>query len=128
MAQRTVEIGGETLGPGSVVIVFDGNSQKERVVASVGTRRIQLECGGKNPVPYSLDDRKNRDGAYVSWFKTKTEVAQIVRRNHLVSRLRDLGAEARVLGAKTGFDPYPNEVLQAVADLLQGHLDSANIQ
>lgn len=125
MRERTVEIGGEILGVGSVVVVFDGNSQKRRKIVSVGTKRIHVEGFGVNPTPFSLEDRKSRDGAYVNWFKTETEVAAELRHALVKSRLRDLGIQAMVGGFGTdSLDAYPDDVLEGVVALLEPHFKS----
>lgn len=122
MAERTVEVGGEIIGPGSFVIVFDANSQRRRKVASVGTKRIQIEVSGVNPTPFSIEDRHNKDGAYPSWFKTETEVAAELRHVTLKSRLRDLGIQAKVGGYGTdSLDAYPDDVLEQVIAVLEPH-------
>lgn len=120
MSERTFETGGEILGTGSTVVVFDGNSQRRLKVTSVGTRRVFIESPHGNPIPYSMETRKSQQGAYVSYFKTETEVAAELRREVAKSRLRDLGVEAR-LGRppEDGLSPYSTETLEQVAFLLE---------
>lgn len=118
--ERTFETGGEVLRVGSIVVVFDGNSQKELAVTEIGTRRIFIESPYGKPIPYSQTDRKSQQGAYGSYFRTRTEVAQEQERTLAKSRLRDLGIEARVIGfGEDGLARYSTETLGRVADLLE---------
>lgn len=121
MAERTFETGGEVLRVGSKVVVFDGNSQRELEITEIGTKRIFIESGyGFKPVPYSKVDRRTQQGAYASYFKTLTEVAEEQRHALAKSRLRDLGVEGRIIGhGRTGFDQYSVDTLNEVAELLE---------
>jgi len=96
--ERTFETGGEVLRVGSKVVVFDGNSQRELAITDIGTKRVFIESPyGFKPVPYSKEDRSSQQGAYSSYFRTKTEVAQEQVRAMVKARLRDLGIEARMV-------------------------------
>lgn len=121
--ERTFETGGEVLRIGSIVVVFDGNSQKELSVTEIGTKRIFIESPYGKPIPYSQEDRKSQQGAYGSYFRTRTEVSQEQERILAKSRLRDLGVEARVAGyGEDGLAPYSTETLNRVADLLEAEI------
>ncbi|AXH66295.1 hypothetical protein SEA_SATIS_134 [Streptomyces phage Satis] len=122
MKERTFETGGEVLHVGDTVIVFDGNSQREREVTEIGTKRIHIEAVyGGNPVPYSKENRRNLQGNYTSYFRTKTEVAERQRRDLVKSKLRDLGIEARMTGPHDDLDRYPVEMLEEIAGMLEAH-------
>lgn len=121
---NSFETGGEVLTVGSKVVVFDGNSQRELAVTSIGTKRIFIESGyGFRPVPYSKETRQAQQGQYTQYFRTLTEVADHRIRASVKSRLRDLGIEARVVGhGKDGLDPYSTETLRQVVELLDRSL------
>lgn len=120
MTGRTFETGGEVLSAGDTVIVFDGNSQKERKIILVGTQRVQIEGFTGNSVPYNIENRRSQSGGYRSYFRTKTEVAEMNRRSSLRGELRELGIECRVGGSgPDGFSPYSNETLEQMVRLLQ---------
>jgi hypothetical protein len=115
------ETGGEILTVGSTVIVFDGNTKRELAITSIGPKRVFIESAyGHRPVPYSKETRVSQQGAYHSYFRTKTEVAEEQRRNVAKARLRDLGIEARLAGGgQDGLSPYPTDLLIQIADLLE---------
>ncbi|WGV35835.1 hypothetical protein SEA_FRANKENWEENIE_146 [Streptomyces phage Frankenweenie] len=121
---NSFETGGEVLTVGSKVVVFDGNSQRELAITSIGTKRIFIESAyGFKPVPFSKEDRSAQQGAYHQYFKTLTEVANEQIRASVKSRLRDLGIEARIVGhGKDGLDRYSTETLRQVAELLDRSL------
>lgn len=119
LTERTFETGGEILRVGSTVIVFDGNSQKKLLITSIGTKRVFIESPYGKPIPYGIADRKSQQGAYLSTFKTETEVAAELRRQVAKSRLRDLGVEARMgKPPEDGLSPYSTETLEQVAAIL----------
>lgn len=123
MTERTFEIGGEVLRVGSTVIVFDGNRHREKAVTAIGTSRIHIESlGVGKPVPYDKKTRRSLQGAYGSYFRTKTEVAATQRRDLVRARLRDLGLEVRVAGNRDFSEPYSTELLEEVAGMLQAAL------
>jgi hypothetical protein len=118
---NSFETGGEVLTVGSKVVVFDGNSQRELAVTSIGTKRIFIESAyGFKPVPFSKEDRTAQQGAYHQYFRTLTEVTLEQERAFVKSRLRDLGIEARISGhGKDGLDPYSVDTLREVAGILE---------
>ncbi|QJD53706.1 hypothetical protein SEA_KELA_135 [Streptomyces phage Kela] len=122
--ERTFETGGEVLRVGSKVVVFDGNSQRELAITDIGTKRVFIESPyGFKPVPYGKEDRSSQQGAYHSYFRTKTEVAQEQVRAMTKARLRDLGIEARMAGpGKDGLSPYSTETLRDVIAVLEDAL------
>lgn len=128
MADRTFEVGGEVLSAGDTVIVFDGNSQREKKILSIGTKRIQIAGDFGNPVPYSLEDRRNCEKrGYSSYFRTRTEVEELKVRSALKATLLNLGVHFLVGVSQTdSLSPYPNSVLEQMVTLLQGHLDQVN--
>jgi hypothetical protein len=120
--ERTFETGGEVLRVGDAVIVFDGNTQRERAITEIGTKRIKIESmHGARPVPYSKETRHDLQTAFSGYFKTKTEVAEQQRRDLVKSKLRDLGIEARMTGHHTDLDRYPVDLLEKIAGMLEAH-------
>lgn len=127
MTERTYETGGEVLRIGSTVVVFDGNTVRRLKVTEIGTKRIFIESATSHrPVPYSKEDRKSQQGAYVSYFRTETEVAADQRRAVLKSKLRDLGIEARMKGGgEDGLSIYSNLVLEQLVEYLSDQAERA---
>lgn len=116
---RTFESGGETLAVGSTVIIFDGNSQKERAITQVGTKRVHIESErGQQATPYSLETRTNLQGQYTSYFRTKTEVAEYARRDIIRNRLQGLGVDFTVQFLNGG-RKYSAEALERVIGILE---------
>lgn len=128
MAERTFETGGEVLEVGSTVVVFDGNSQKEVAVTEIGTKRIFLDSPwGFRPIPYSRETRVSLQGAYHSYFRTKTEVAEEQRRAVLKAQLKDLGLMPTIAGGgKDGLHPYGTSVLEQLVEYLTDQKERAN--
>lgn len=125
--EQTYETGGEVLRVGDTVIVFDENRHRELKITSIGRKRVHIESlNGYRPVPYDKETRKSQQGAYGSYFRTKTEVAEQQHRALLKSQLRDLGIEARIKGNGDGLDPYSNAVLEQLVEYLSDQLALAN--
>lgn len=123
MTGRTFSTGGEVLGVGDTVIVFNGRSQRECPITKIGTQRITIDVQGRE-VPFNGDSRQDCESrsGYVRYFRTKTEVAGQQERDLLVGTLHDLGVQGRNPGTgKDGLRQYPNEVLEAVIAILRGH-------
>lgn len=128
MTERTFETGGEVLHVGDTVIVFDGNSQKECPVTEIGTKRIFIDSPyGFKPVPYSKETRVVLQGAYHSYFKTKTEVADDQRRAVLKAQLKDLGLMPTIAGGgNDGLSVYPTIVLEQLVEYMTDQAEKAN--
>lgn len=119
MNERTLETGGEVLRVGSMVIVFDGNSQRERAVTQIGTKRIHVESIGRGaPIPFDRETRRGLQAGYSVYFRTRTEVTAYARHDAAKARLRDLGMDPIFL---RGSDPtrYSVEVLEQVIGILE---------
>jgi hypothetical protein len=120
MAERTFEVGGEILHVGDTVIVFDGNTRSERAITGIGTKRIFIESmHGYGPVPYSKETREDLQTAYIGYFRTKTEVAEMQRRDVVKSKLRDLGVEVNFISRRDGLERYSAETLEKIAGILE---------
>lgn len=121
MNERTLETGGEVLHVGSMVVVFDGNSQKERAVTQIGTKRIHIESVGRGaPIPFDKETRQGSQSGYALYFRTRTEVAAYARRDAVKARLRSLGMDLHFQG-RTDSDRYAVEVLEEVAGILEAN-------
>lgn len=115
------ETGGEVLTVGSMVVLFDGNRQKECAITAIGPKRVTIESPyGHKPIPFSRETRQALQGGYTLYFRTKTELAAEQRRTLAKSRLRDLGVEARLAGpGKDGLDGYSTDTLIRIAEMLE---------
>jgi hypothetical protein len=124
--ERTVQLGGETLGKGSTVVVFTGRGHEEHEVTRVGTKRIYLVQYGRED-PFSLESRTQigSTAGYVPYFKTHTEVAAMRRRQELMLKLREYGLQS-VDGSLRDLSQYPEEALEEVLAVLSKHRNSKN--
>lgn len=121
MNERILETGGETLRVGSTVIIFDGNSQKERAVTQIGTKRIHIDSPGSGgPVPFDKETRQAVQAGYAFYFRTHTEVAAYARQDATKARLRGLGMDPIFLRGPD-FDRYSFDVLEQVIELLEAN-------
>lgn len=114
--ERTVEIGGETLATGDTVVVYTGRSTLDVEILRIGTKRIYLSVRGRE-TPFSLETRKDCENGhgYVPYFRTRTEVKQRLKRNTLVTKLRDLGIQD---ASGNDLEDYPDEALEEIIAVL----------
>lgn len=121
MNERTLETGGETLRVGSMVIVFDGNKQKERAVTQIGTKRIHIDSPGRGgAIPFDKETRQSVQAGYTFYFRTHTEVAGYARQDAAKARLRELGMDPTFLKGPD-FSRYDVEVLEQVIEILEAN-------
>lgn len=122
MKDREFKVGGEVLRPGSKVVVYDGREYDDCEVTRIGTRRIYIEVRGRESA-FSMTDRVDteKNYGYTRYFRTKTEVAAVRKRESLLGRIFDLGlmpTRSDGLGSMRG---YPDEALEGVIAVLEAH-------
>lgn len=115
--ERTVEIGGEILKVGGTVKVYTGRSSLDAEILRIGTKRIYLKLHGRE-TPFSLETRKDceNDYGYAPYFRTHTEVKQRLKRNTLLTELRDLGIQD---ASGNDLEDYPDEALEEIIAVLR---------
>lgn len=128
MAERSIEIGGEVLKVGDTVVIRGlgrrGDVSDEALITKIGTKYIHLRSNGRE-TQFSIETRQdavNTRGVPAS-FRTRTEVAQIEKRQSLVLRLYELGFQPTDK-FRNAFGRYDDEVLERVIAVLSENENS----
>lgn len=120
--EREIEVGGEILRTGSKVVVYDGREYDDCGVTRIGTRRIYIEVRGRESA-FSIESRVDteKNYGYTRYFRTKTEVAAVKKRERLIGRLFDLGLQPTRVDGKGSLRHYPDEALEQIIAVLDAH-------